>query len=160
MLKKLELNNFKSHHHTQFDFNDSRLQAIIGQNSSGKTSVLQSLYWLSQLSKVTNLKDKILYDQIFDIGFNNGTVDQSKMLVIGSGYWEDDSQETWKFSGEERNPKLVVKQLTGGDSSREQQCWEETDLEILRSRGANTGLTNYLNEVEQRLISILDRSDL
>jgi hypothetical protein len=60
--------------------------------------------------------------------------------------------------GEERNPKLVVKQLTGGDIIREQQCWEETDLEILRSRGANTGLREYLNEVEQRLISILDRS--
>jgi hypothetical protein len=59
--------------------------------------------------------------------------------------------------GEERNPKLVIKQLTGGDIIREQQCWEETDLEILRSRGANTGLREYLKEVEQRLISILDR---
>ena len=60
--------------------------------------------------------------------------------------------------GEERNPKLVIKQLTGGDIIREQQCWEETDLEILRSRGANTGLREYLEEVGQRLISILDRS--
>jgi predicted ATPase len=100
MLKKLELHNFKSHHHTQLDFNDSRLQAIVGQNSSGKTSVLQSLYWLSQLSKATNSKDKILYDQIFDIGFNNGTVDQSKLLVVGSGYWENDSQKIWQFSYE------------------------------------------------------------
>jgi hypothetical protein len=62
--------------------------------------------------------------------------------------------------GEDRNPKLVVKTLTGGDIIREQQCWEETNLEILRSRGTNTGLTKYLNEVEQRLVSILDRSDL
>jgi predicted ATPase len=100
MLKKLELNNFKSHHHTQFDFNDSRLQAIIGQNSSGKTSVLQSLYWLSQLSKATNLKDRFLSDLIFDIGLDHGTVNQNKMLVVGSGYWDDDSQETWKFSCE------------------------------------------------------------
>jgi predicted ATPase len=100
MLKKLELNNFKSHHHTQFDFNDSRLQAIIGQNSSGKTSVLQSLYWLSQLSKATNLKDGFLSDLIFDIGLDHGTVNQNKMLVVGSGYWDDDSQETWQFSYE------------------------------------------------------------
>ena len=62
--------------------------------------------------------------------------------------------------GEDRNPKLVVRKLTGGDIIRKQQCWEETDLEILRSRGSNTGLTNYLNEVEERLISILDRADL
>jgi hypothetical protein len=55
--------------------------------------------------------------------------------------------------GEDRNPKLVVKKLTGGDIIREQQCWEETDLGILRSRGANTGLTDYLNEIEQRLIN-------
>lgn len=62
--------------------------------------------------------------------------------------------------GEDRNPKLVVKKLTGGDIIREQQCWEETDLEILRVRGANTGLREYLNEIEKRLISIFDRSDL
>ncbi|WP_310489893.1 hypothetical protein [Chamaesiphon sp. VAR_69_metabat_338] len=59
-----------------------------------------------------------------------------------------------------RNPKVVVEQLTGGDMSREQQCWEETDLEILRSRGTSTGLSEYLKEVEQRLISIFDRADL
>ena len=62
--------------------------------------------------------------------------------------------------GEDRNPKLVVKKLTDGDILREQQCWEETDLEILRVRGANTGLREYLKEVEQRLVSILDRADL
>ena len=61
--------------------------------------------------------------------------------------------------GEDRSPKLVVKKLTGGDIIREQQCWEETELELLRVRGANTGLREYLKEVEQ-LISILDRSDL
>jgi hypothetical protein len=58
--------------------------------------------------------------------------------------------------GEDRNPKVVVKQLTGGDISREQQCWEETDLEILRSRGTKTGLTDYLAEIEQRLIPIIN----
>jgi hypothetical protein len=58
--------------------------------------------------------------------------------------------------GEDRNPIVVVKQLTGGDISREQQCWEETDLEILRSRGTKTGLTDYLAEIEQRLTSIIN----
>jgi hypothetical protein len=58
--------------------------------------------------------------------------------------------------GKERNPKRVVKQLTNGDTFREQQCWEETDLEILRSRGTKTGLTDYLAEIEQRVIPIIN----
>jgi hypothetical protein len=62
--------------------------------------------------------------------------------------------------GEDRNPKVVVKKLTGGDISREQQCWEETDLEILRSRGTKTGLTDYLAEIEQRLIPIINNPKL
>jgi hypothetical protein len=64
---------------------------------------------------------------------------------------------SWDEPDRVRNPKVVVEQLTGCDMIREQQCWEETDLEIMRSRGKNTGLTDYLNEIEQRLISILSR---
>jgi len=56
-----------------------------------------------------------------------------------------------------RNPKVVLEQLTDGDDNREQQCWEETALEILRARGRNTGLTDYLEEIENRLLVILDR---
>ncbi len=100
MLKKLELHNFKSHHQTQFNFDDSRLQAIIGQNSSGKTSVLQSLYYLSQLSKATGSNGQIWHDLIFDIGIDCGTMNQDEMLVVGCGYWENDSQENWQFSCE------------------------------------------------------------
>ncbi len=54
-----------------------------------------------------------------------------------------------------RNPKVVVEQLTERDIIREQQCWEETDLEVMRSRGNNTGLTDYLNEIEYRLIPVI-----
>ena len=100
MLKKLELHNFKSHHQTQFNFDDSRLQAIIGQNSSGKTSVLQSLYYLSQLSKATDSSGKTWHNLIFDIGIDCGTMNQSEMLVVGGGYWENNSQENWQFSCE------------------------------------------------------------
>lgn len=53
-----------------------------------------------------------------------------------------------------RNPKVVLEQLTGGDKYREQKCWEETPLELLRESGVNTGLTAYLDEIEQRLIPI------
>ncbi|NES66909.1 MAG: hypothetical protein F6K24_17460 [Okeania sp. SIO2D1] len=54
-----------------------------------------------------------------------------------------------------RNPKVVLEKLTGGEFERERKCWEETDLEILRNRGKNTGLTDYMNEVENQLSSII-----
>ncbi len=55
MLKKLELQNFKSHQHTEFNFDDSRIHAMVGQNSSGKTSVLQAIDYFYQLTN-TNFK--------------------------------------------------------------------------------------------------------
>ncbi len=55
-----------------------------------------------------------------------------------------------------RNPKVVVELLTNKDMEREQQCWEETSLEILRERGVHTGLKDYICEVEQRLAAIIE----
>jgi len=54
-----------------------------------------------------------------------------------------------------RNVKVVVAQLTGNDMEREKQCWEETNLKHLRERGVDTGLTDYICEVEERLAAIL-----
>lgn len=54
-----------------------------------------------------------------------------------------------------RNPKVVVEKLTGGKMEREQQCWEETSLELLRERGVHTGLTVYIHEIEERLTPII-----
>ncbi|MEG3934883.1 MULTISPECIES: hypothetical protein [unclassified Microcoleus] len=54
-----------------------------------------------------------------------------------------------------RNPKVVVEKLTGGKMEREQQCWEDTPVEFLRKKGVYTGLTAYIDEIEERLIPIL-----
>ncbi|WP_071190742.1 hypothetical protein [Trichormus sp. NMC-1] len=54
-----------------------------------------------------------------------------------------------------RNVKVVVEQLTGKDMEREKQCWEETNLKHLRERGVDTGLTDYIQEVEKRLAAII-----
>ena len=56
-----------------------------------------------------------------------------------------------------RNPKVVVEQLTGNDMERERLCWEDTSLEILRERGVDTGLQDYICEVEQYLRSIIEQ---
>lgn len=61
---------------------------------------------------------------------------------------------SWEEPNRVRNPKVVVAKLTGGDSSREQKCWEETSLDLLRARGRHTGLKVYLDEIEQ-LISVI-----
>jgi hypothetical protein len=58
-------------------------------------------------------------------------------------------------SGDNRNPKLVLDRLTGGDFDRQQQCWTETCLKELRDRGVATGLTSYLKELEERLVPLL-----
>ncbi|MBD2665719.1 hypothetical protein B6N60_04477 [Richelia sinica FACHB-800] len=54
-----------------------------------------------------------------------------------------------------RNVKVVVEQLTGKDMEREKKCWEETSLEVLRARGIHTGLTAFLQEVEERLVAMI-----
>ncbi|MBE2202004.1 MAG: hypothetical protein IAE79_25575 [Anaerolinea sp.] len=62
---------------------------------------------------------------------------------------------SWEMPDRVRNPKVVVEVLTNKNQARERQCWQETDLNLLRDRGHNTGLTDYMQEVEQRLLSIL-----
>ncbi|WP_228060356.1 AAA family ATPase [Coleofasciculus sp. LEGE 07081] len=54
MLKEVILNNFKSHKYTQLSLDKSRLHALVGQNSSGKTSVLQALHYLTRLAGYDN----------------------------------------------------------------------------------------------------------
>ena len=66
---------------------------------------------------------------------------------------------SWEEPDRIRNPKVIVEQLTGRDMIREQQCWEDTSLEFLRERGIYTGLTDYIREVEQRLIKIISSND-
>ena len=66
---------------------------------------------------------------------------------------------SWEEPDRIRNPKVVVEQLTGRDMIREQQCWEETSLELLRERGIDTGLAAYMCEVEQRLLKFISSND-
>ncbi|MGK7930143.1 MAG: AAA family ATPase [Microcystaceae cyanobacterium] len=51
MLKTISLKNFKSHKDTTLELDKSRLHAIVGKNSSGKTSVLEAIYYLSLCSR-------------------------------------------------------------------------------------------------------------
>jgi hypothetical protein len=59
---------------------------------------------------------------------------------------------------DKRSPKRVLNHLVQGDRDRETACWKETPLPILRDRGERTGLSQYLVEVEERLVPLLDPS--
>ncbi len=57
-----------------------------------------------------------------------------------------------------KSPKRVLKDLSGGDPDREQRCWRETSLPILRQRGHENGLEAFLEEVRERLAPLIGHS--
>ena len=64
---------------------------------------------------------------------------------------------TAKSDSAKKNAKRVLGELTGDDRDRRRRCWESTDLDQLHSKGADTGLRDYLDEVENRLVPILGK---
>ena len=64
---------------------------------------------------------------------------------------------TAKDEHAKKSAKRVLRELTGGDSDREAACWQEADPALLKSRGTETGLADYLCEVEQEIVPLFDR---
>lgn len=54
-----------------------------------------------------------------------------------------------------RSPKRVLRQLSGDDRERERRCWTESPLELLRERGGENGLAEYLLEIRDRLAPLI-----
>jgi hypothetical protein len=65
-------------------------------------------------------------------------------------------QLTASEDGAKRDAKRVLKALTGGDRDREDACLTDLPLAILKQRGAATGLTPYLLEIEDRLVPLFE----
>lgn len=57
-------------------------------------------------------------------------------------------------SRSERDPKKILARLTDGESSREEKCWTETPLSILRERGSETLLNSDLDEIRAHLLAL------
>lgn len=94
MLTKVELHNFKSHQLTDFELDGSRLHALVGKNSSGKTSVLQALHYLSRLANAP-------FNKVF--GYQRSpefitTVGQTNLSVTGHGFWGYQEPIYWQAS--------------------------------------------------------------
>ncbi|WP_377475665.1 MAG: AAA family ATPase [Microcoleus anatoxicus] len=94
MLEKVKLHNFKSHKDTELNFDDSRLHALVGQNSSGKTSVLQALHYLSRLAN-SSFANIFQYERSPQFIARIG---QDNMSVTASGFWGNPDRNDWKAS--------------------------------------------------------------
>lgn len=55
-----------------------------------------------------------------------------------------------------RDPKRIIEELEI-DFEREHRCWSGIGLDILRTRGENTYLRHYLDEVKEKLLPLLVR---
>lgn len=83
-LKSLHLVNFKNHQETRFDF-DSRINCITGVNGSGKTNVLEAIYYLSYCKGYFNPQDaqNILHGaEFFSI---RGQFDKNGPVAVSCG---------------------------------------------------------------------------
>jgi len=56
----------------------------------------------------------------------------------------------------ERDIKKVLAELVASDSSREQDCLQDTPLKVLVARGGETGLSDFLQEVHTKLVYLFD----
>lgn len=62
-----------------------------------------------------------------------------------------------KEEGHPRDIKRVLRELTGGDHSREERCWTEPAIETLRTRGTSAGLAAFLDEIGACLVPLFGR---
>ena len=131
MLESVELQNFKSHRLTRLNFDNSRLHALVGRNSSGKTSVLQALHYLSRLagSDHSSFADIFQYERSPEF---ITTIGQTKMSVTARGGWGYKNQETWQASyrwTQSVNPPwspVAYWQVDNDDEVRSEFGWTST----------------------------------
>jgi hypothetical protein len=57
----------------------------------------------------------------------------------------------------ERNPKDILRRLTGGSRDREEKCWTQTPLATLRERGEQTLLKDFLEEARATLLPLFSK---
>ncbi len=97
MIETIALQNFKSHRSTQLTLDDSRLHALVGQNSSGKTSILQALHCLCRLAGNENSSFAYIFQYERSPEFIT-TIGQNQMSVTASGFWGYKDQKQWQAS--------------------------------------------------------------
>jgi hypothetical protein len=92
-------------------------------------------------------------------GFDPADDSETERLRAVSGELGFDPSEkahelTAKGDGDKRSAKRIVTILLGGNHERESLCIDQTELDKLRSRGLETGLNDYLLEIQERLVPV------
>lgn len=59
-----------------------------------------------------------------------------------------------------RHPKGALGRLTGRDEDRERDCWEMTDLSVLKVRGGPSGLTQFLDDIHHRFCPLANKTGM
>lgn len=68
----------------------------------------------------------------------------------------DPSRYPERLRGEgKRSAKQALANLVGDEREREAQCLRSTPISRLRERGSQCGLTRFLDEIEQRIVSTI-----
>lgn len=109
MIKKLSLNNFKSHKNTVLDF--SNLTVLCGENGVGKSSIIQSLLLLRQTFFKNRLNHGLdLNKPLCEIGSSQDIFYQfadSNNLGISFKYLEDEFSWNFKFNDKNSNATFM-----------------------------------------------------
>jgi hypothetical protein len=93
-------------------------------------------------------------------GFEPGNADEeARLRALSERLSVDPIRKSHALDAREHGAKTDIKralhELSQGDRNREQQCLEETPLEVLEQRGQENGLAAFLTEVRERLVPIL-----
>lgn len=68
----------------------------------------------------------------------------------------DPTLQPHELRGEgKRNAKTSLANLSGGDHDREHRCLTEVSLEHLRERGSGNGLAEFLDEIDERIVTVV-----
>jgi hypothetical protein len=94
-------------------------------------------------------------------GFRPGNPDEEERLrMLKARLSLDPVQKSHELDAREHGAKTDIKRalrhLIPDDWNREQQCLEETPLDLLEQRGQDNGMAPFLAEVRERLVPILD----
>ena len=110
-IKTLELKNFRNYSELFLKFNKSKI-LIIGKNAQGKTNILESIYFLSNLKSVrtSNLTELINFD--FDKLQINANIIKSETDIDLSYYYDREKKREGRINGVKstiKNFKSVLK---------------------------------------------------
>jgi len=123
----------------RFDEGNRRFRVIVG---AARTK--RECWVLAGFHPVDDLENRLFDEEREYLGFDPTT--SSHKLTAKNNEKED-----------KKSAKRVLRQLTRGDSLREEECWTQTPLELLKSKGKANGLAEYLVQVEEVLVPMIVR---